>query len=186
MTSRTRPGRAGLSVLAAAALAYALSGCVASDASAAAAAEADLEQAVLNAHERVLVHRSESPYLRGEEAAAALQYWLGLDDIPVTVLEDGRVSFVLPLATREIQGGGWTYSDVSVGLCAVTEVEPGDGGEDRGAVTTEVVDCPEGMVPQIDGHTAEIVELDMEIRDDVPPPSNELRGCFGGDDCPGG
>lgn len=99
---------------------------------------------------------------------------------------------VLPVAARVINGGGLSYTDVSLGGCIRVTATVGrtDGkvGE-RGRVTTEPVPCPPGVTLEADGHQAKETGTGISvIQDDVPEAPYERKPCLSGSpaDCVGG
>lgn len=140
-------------------------------------------------HHGMLAIRSRDPETTGRSVVDAFVEETMIEDVRATH-GDGQVELVVAIAMEALDESGG-YGDGMVGACmrttATTGSADGDAGQ-RGYVTTEEVDCPEGLVPTRMGIEARIVTGLPEASEDVPLPIEEPdMTCYSGSgDCPGG
>jgi len=143
-------------------------------------------------HQTILSVRAREPALTG---ASAIEAGIGNTKIYAGRGSTGpnkETVWVLPVTARVINGGGLSYTDVTLGGClrvtATVGRAAGKVGE-RGRVTSEPVPCPAGMTLEADGHIAKEIRIGIDIlRDDVPETPYERRPCISGapENCVGG
>ena len=174
-----------------ASLAAAVGGCGGPAAPAQIGPEADQLVAVAHSvHRGMVTVRSRDPEATASAVVDAFVEETMIEDVRATTGDDGSVELVVAIAMRTTDASG-AYGDEIVGACMRTVATPGSAlgvvGE-RGHVTTEEVECPDGLVPARDGTTARIVTGLPAASEDVPMPVEEPdMTCYSGsDDCPGG
>ena len=185
MTERsTRVLRAGtLSLLTGIGLAG-LTACAASEASTTEDAAEKVSALAQDVHQTILSVRARNPALTG---APAIEAGIGNTKIYAgrgTIGPNKETVWVLPVAARVINGGGLSYTDVTLGGClrvtATVGRTAGKVGE-RGRVTSEPVPCPADMTLEADGHVAKEIGVVIDaLRDDVPEAPYERRPCISG------
>ncbi|MGY2067788.1 hypothetical protein [Blastococcus sp. SYSU DS0619] len=165
-------------VVAGTALITALTGCAASIEDRAAD---DLQEWLDGAHEGHLHRRALDPTSTGAAALQALDpYGYALR----SSAEGDVITLVRTIATEIEEGGGWSYTQYSVGACIEIRIEAGTGGSDRGHVQTEPVECPPGVVVEFEGGPVDEVITDLDGRsDDVEEPPYDPPVCISGQPC---
>ncbi|MCC2321685.1 hypothetical protein [Cellulomonas xiejunii] len=141
-------------------------------------------------HRGMLAVRSRDPEATGQSVVDAFVEETLIEDVRASTGDDGRVELVVAIAMRALDDAGG-YGEGMVGACMRTTATTGsaDGAVgERGHVTTEEVDCPDGLVPVREGVEARIVTGLPEGSDDVPLPVEDVdMTCYSGSgDCPGG
>ena len=143
-------------------------------------AEAQLQDRLDGVHGGFLERRALDPTATGTAAADSLDHWSY--SLQTTYAEDS-VTFLRTIDAKVETGGGLWYEQVSLGACVEVVVEYGDGGDDRGTVTTEPVACPAGTdLPGADGPAGTVTDLDGRS-DDVGVPPYVPPVCYSGGDC---
>jgi len=157
-----------------------LAGCAASPEE---RAHANVQDRLDGVHGGFLERRTHDPTSTGPAAVESLdRYGYSLE----TTVGPDEITFLRAVGSVVESGGGLSYEQVSVGACVLVTVRFGEGGSDRGSVTTEPVRCPEGV--QFDTekgvHTVDVVTTDLETRsDDVGEPPPDRSVCLSGELC---
>ena len=143
-----------------------------------------LQQRVDGLHEGFLDARARDPRPTGRAALESLDRWgYALD----TSVEGDDVVLVRAVGVSVSELRGWKNIEesASLGACVRVTVRAGEGGDDRGSVTTEPVTCPAGAeVLGDDGSPVEALTTDLEGRsDDVGEPPYDPPVCISGELC---
>ena len=141
-----------------------------------------LQDALDGAHAGYLERRSHDPYSTG---AAALE---NLDPYGYSVAS--RATGDTIALVRWISAEGYEEQllggreDFSMGACIGVAVVAGSGGDDRGFVTTQPVDCPAGTGTEFEGYSVREVTTDLDGREDeVTEPPYVQPVCISGEPC---
>jgi hypothetical protein len=141
-----------------------------------------LQDALDGAHAGFLDRRAHDPYSTG---AAALET---LDPYGYSVAS--RATGDTVALVRWISAEGYEEQflggrrDFSMGACIGIAVVAGSGGDDRGSVTTQPVDCPSGVETDVEGYSVDEVTTDLDGReDDVTEPPYVPPVCISGEPC---
>ncbi|WP_346619341.1 hypothetical protein [Blastococcus montanus] len=145
-----------------------------------------LQERLVSRHEHYLHTRSLDPYSTGRDALDRLDpYGYAVE----STAEGGRIVLVEAIGVSVHRTSGFIpeYEDASVGACVRVTVETGEGGGDRGSVTSEPVQCPAGTdfgsAMWSDGHVDEVT-TDLDGRsDDVEEPPYDPPVCISGELC---
>jgi hypothetical protein len=134
-------------------------------------------------HQGYLDARARDPYSSG---SAALENLDPYDQALERSAEGDTITLVHAVGWVVERGGGLSYEQVSAGACIRVTIRAGEGGDDRGSVTTESVGCPAGTEFEtnkgLDVVGIELTDLDGHS-DDVGEPEPDRPVCLSGEIC---
>lgn len=146
-------------------------------------AHANVQDRLDGVHGGFLERRTHDPTSTGAVALESLDpYGYSLE----TTVGPDEITFLRAVGSVVESGGGLSYEQVSIGACVMVTVRFGEGGSDRGSVTTEPIQCPEGV--QFDTEkgvqSVDVVTTDLTTRsDDVGEPPPDRSVCHSGELC---
>jgi hypothetical protein len=133
-------------------------------------------------HGGYLAMRSHDPYSTGSEALQALDQY----DYAVESSADGNTIRLVRVIAAEVFESKFAApgEEHSMGACVEVTVVAGEGGGDRGSVTTEPIECPAGTEGDGETDLPQEATIDLDGRSDgVPEPRPDRSVCISGELC---
>src|SRR3954453_9822308 len=138
-----------------------------------------LQERLDSVHEGYLERRAHDPTSTGREALEQLDPY----GYALRSSADGDVvTLVEPIGVSVIEQHWFDSHEITLGACVRVVIVAGEGGDDRGTVLTEPVQCPAGTEVTADnGHSVDELTTDLEGRsDDVGEPPPDRPVCLSG------
>ncbi|TYP82903.1 hypothetical protein BD833_11735 [Blastococcus xanthinilyticus] len=143
-----------------------------------------LQRRVESVHEHYLDARARDPLSTG---AAALESLDPYGDALASSADGNGIRLLDDVGASVSETEGWkpTTTTASLGTCVEVLITAGEGGDDRGTVRTEAVECPAGTdVVGDDNHPVSALTTDLDgFSADVPEPPYDPPVCISGELC---